>query len=76
MKLSRQQIIQTIEKTSRDAGFLVNVILCLHARPWTKLRGAAMLLLSGHDVHVGQFDMDALVVDGERTSWAALETAR
>ena len=63
------------EAEERGAGFLANVISCRHGKPFTKLAGLVALLRDGHVVRTAQFGMDALVIDGERTEWAALERA-
>jgi hypothetical protein len=63
------------EAEERGAGFLANMISCWHGRPFTKLAGLVALLRDGHEVRTAQFGMDALVIDGERAQWAALEEA-
>jgi hypothetical protein len=63
------------EAEERGAGFLANVITCWHGKPFTKLAGLVALLRDGHEVRTAQFAMDVLVIDGERTEWAALEKA-
>jgi hypothetical protein len=63
------------EAEERGAGFLANVITCWHDKPFTKLAGLVALLRDGHEVRTAQFAMDVLVIDGERTEWAALEKA-
>lgn len=56
-------------------SFLVNVIQVHHRNPVRKLRGLLRLMLTGNCARVSQFDIDILLVNGERTAWAALETA-
>jgi len=72
-RMTKHDIMRIIQKAGREASFVGNVILCHHRRPWTKLRGLARLILDGHDVRAGQFDLDVLVVDGHRTEWTVLE---
>jgi len=72
-RMTKHDIMRIIQKAGRQASFVGNVILCHHRRPWTKLRGLAQLILDGHDVRAAQFDLDVLVVDGQRTEWAVLE---
>jgi hypothetical protein len=60
----------------RDAGadmFLVNVIQNWHSNPMRKLRGLLALTKAGKTARTGQFDLDVLVVDGQRVSWALLD---
>jgi len=59
----------------READFLANVIETHHSKAYTKLRGLVNLLVLGHSVRTGQFDIDVLVVDGERKPWTFLEQA-
>ena len=57
------------------AGFVANVILNWHGRPFAKLIGLIALLRAGHEVRTAQFDLGTLVIDGERADWSALEKA-
>ena len=63
------------EASDRGAGFLANVIWCHHPRAFTKLCGLIALLREGREVRTAQFNLDVLVIDGERVSWAELEKA-
>ena len=72
-RTTKHDIMRIIQDAERQASFVGNVILCHHRRPWTKLRGLARLILDGHDVRTAQFDLDVLVVDGQRAEWAVLE---
>ena len=62
-----------LEAQERGAGFVANVISCRHRRPFTKLAGLVALLRAGREVRTAQFNLDVLVIDGERASWADLE---
>jgi len=60
----------------RDAGadsFLVNVIQTGHASPFRKMQGLLKLTKAGHQARTGQFDIDALLIDGERADWSKLD---
>ena len=57
-------------------SFLVNVIQCHHANPMRKLRGLLALTKAGKSVRTGQFDLDVLIVDGERENWTLLDVWR
>jgi len=56
-------------------GFLANVIWHHHPKAFTKLCGLVALLREGREVRTAQFSLDALVIDGERADWSALERA-
>lgn len=56
-----------------DGAFLANVVLGQHSNVSRKLRGLVRLLESGHDVSTGQFSIDVLMVDGQKTPWEVLE---
>ena len=72
-RMTKDEMCQEAEE--RGAGFLANVISCSHGKPFTKLAGLVVLLRDGHEVRTAQFSMDALVIDGERAEWAALDEA-
>ena len=63
------------EADGRGAGFVANVILNWHGRPFSKLIGLVALLRAGREVRTAQFALDVLVIDGERADWSALERA-
>ena len=63
------------EADCRGAGFVANVIVNWHGRPFSQLIGLVALLRAGHEVRTGQFALDVLVIDGERADWSALERA-
>lgn len=75
-RLTKHDIMRTIQQAGQEAAHVGNLILCWHRRPWTKLRGLALLVSRGHAVRTGQFDLDILVIDGERAPWQRLETVR
>ena len=63
------------EAKERGAGFIANVIVNWHRRPFRKLIGLIALLRAGRTVRIADFDMDSLVIAGERTDWSALDRA-
>jgi len=65
-------LLQALRAAGADS-FLVNVLL-LHIHPYPKLRGLLALTLAGNEARTGQFDMDVLLVNGERRAWPYLET--
>lgn len=54
-------------------SFLINVIQCHHARSDRKLRGLLKLMEQGKDIRIAQFNLDILLVDGERENWTLLD---
>jgi len=64
-----------LEAQERGAGCVANVISCRHRRPFTKLCGLLALLRESREGRTAQFNLDALVIDGEHVSWAELEKA-
>ena len=63
------------EAEERGAGFVANLIVNWHGRPFTKLCGLIALLRADREVRTAQFALDVLVIDGERGDWSALERA-
>ena len=63
------------EADCRGAGFVANVILNWHGRPFSKLIGLVALLRAGREAKTAQFALDVLVIDGERADWSVLERA-
>jgi hypothetical protein len=63
------------EAERRGAGFVANVILNWHGRPFAKLIGLVALLRAGREVRTAQFDLGTLLIDGECADWSALERA-
>jgi hypothetical protein len=63
------------EAEERGAGFVANLIVNWHGRPFTKLCGLVALLRAGREVKTAQFALDVLLVDGERADWSELERA-
>ncbi len=61
------------EAEERGVGFIANVIANWHRKPFAKLVGLVALLRAGRTVRIADFDMDSLVIDGERADWSALE---
>jgi hypothetical protein len=67
--------MQTVAATfGNDAAFVANVIATQHRNRARKLRGLLGLLKAGLSVRVAAFNLDVLVVDGRRETWAFLET--
>lgn len=60
-------------RVAKHNGFLANVIQVRYAAPARKLKGALELIDNGHELRIGGHDIDALLVDGERFDWEALE---
>ena len=74
--LGRMTKMQAYEEADcRGAGFVANVILNWHGRPFAKLVGLVALLRAGREVRTAQFDLSVLMIDGERADWSALEKA-
>ncbi len=63
------------EAEERGAGFVANLIVNWHGRPFTKLCGLVALLREGREVRTAQFSLDVLLIDGERADWADLVKA-
>jgi hypothetical protein len=63
------------EAGERGAGFVANLIVNWHDRPFTKLCGLVALLREGREVTTAQFALDVLVIDGGRAAWSELERA-
>ena len=63
------------EAEERGAGFVANLIVNWHGRPFTKLCGLVALLRKGREVQTAQFSLDILLIDGERAEWSVLERA-
>ena len=80
--MSEQKPIEKLTKVeayreAKDlgAGFIANVIVNWHRRPFRKLIGLIALLRAGRTVRIAEFDMDLLVIAGERAEWSALDRA-
>ena len=54
-------------------SFLVNVIQNWHASPYRKMQGLLRLTQAGHTARTAQFDIDVLLIDGERADWSKLD---
>ena len=61
-----------VEADRRGARIAANVVRSRGRRPFTRLSGLVALLRAGRRVGV---DCNALVIDGERAEWSALEKA-
>ena len=73
MSMTKTQALRTIGASgNRDAQFVLNVIQNQHGNRAVMITGLASLLERGHEVRTAQFDIDVLVIDGERAKWSDL----
>ena len=72
-KLTKAEAYREAQEYGLQAAHVANVIVCWHRRPFARLIGLLALLRAGHEVRTAQFDLDTLVIDGERAEWSALE---
>lgn len=78
MKATKEQrtragILMLALKQAGADSFLVNVIQNWHSNPMRKLRGLLALTQAGRNARTAQFDIDILIVDGERENWTLLD---
>ena len=71
--MRKPELYQACSKYGTDASFVANVIYLHHANSHKKLKGLLKLLENGKSVRTANFDIDILVVDGDRTPWQSLE---
>lgn len=72
--MTKHATLREVGQYGTGAAYLANVILWHHRNPARKLRGLLRLLRAGKSCRVGQFNLDVLLVDGERQDWSILET--
>jgi hypothetical protein len=69
--MNKTEAYRTLQ--AHRAGFLANVVLCQHRNPGKRLKKLARLALCGYTVSLGQFSIDALLVNGWSLTWSELE---
>ena len=72
--MSKSDLLLSIGNCGENARFVANVIQTHHRNPARKLKGLLELLTNGHSVRTGQFEIDALIIDGKRYGWEVLES--
>lgn len=74
--MKKQDAVRIIQNSGdREAQFVLNVIQGQHGNSATMIQGLASLVKRGHSVRTAQFDIDVLVIDGERARWNDLKLA-
>lgn len=67
------ELYEACSKYGNDARFVANVVYLHHRNPHAKLHGLLSLLENDATVRTANFDIDVLVVNGERMAWDDLE---
>jgi hypothetical protein len=71
--MTKQQAYDQASRHSKEAAFAANLILCWQPSAAKRLKGLARRLAAGQEIRVAQFDISRLVINGEYTTFAALE---
>ena len=74
--MTKAEAIKIINsKGDREAQFVLNVIQVQHGNRATMIQGLGSLVNRGFSVRTAQFDIDTLVINGERAKWSDLSLA-